>query len=119
MTPARIYGKTRKCAPQPNQTGGFLSGGLLRELHAQDQVTETIPVHPLARLCRIRTVCIRHERKAFRSASLAVLGQENTCDAAVTLEHLAQVVLLCEFGDLDSCQSQIHQLLAECNNSHS
>ena len=77
--------------------------GLLRKLHSENQVPETVAVHALARPSSICAVCVRDESKALGAAGLAVLGQEDTSDTAVALEDLAEVVFFGEFGDLVNC----------------
>ena len=57
-------------------------------------------IHLLTRPCCIRPVCKRDERKALRTAGLAIFGQEDAGDTAVTLEHVSKVVFFCELGDL-------------------
>ena len=83
----------------PSPLFGLLVG-LLRELHPENQVAETVAVHALACAGSICAVCVRDESKALGAAGLAVLGQEDTSDTTVALEDLAEVVLFGEFGNL-------------------
>lgn len=61
---------------------------------------ETKAIHLVARLDRIVAIRIADERKALGHARVAVLGEEDTCDAAEPLEHVAQFLLFCHLGDL-------------------
>lgn len=73
---------------------------LLGKLDSQDQMLETITIHLLARLRSICPLRKRNERKALRHSGFSVLGQEHTCDATETLEHVAELLFFCHFGDL-------------------
>ena len=75
---------------------------LLGKLHPKNQVTKPIAVHALARTRCIGAVCIRHKRKAFRTASFSIFRKEDTSDSAKALEHLPQIGFLRELRDLNA-----------------
>lgn len=73
---------------------------LLGKLDTQDQMSVSVTIHLLARNSRIGALDKADESESLCFARLSVLGQEDTGDAAETLEHGAEVVFFGEFGDL-------------------
>lgn len=58
------------------------------------------PIHLVARPLRIAAVRKADEGETLRTARFAVLGEEDTRDAAEALEHVSQVAFFGELGDL-------------------
>ena len=67
---------------------------LLGEFHSENEMLEAPAVHLVARLDGIVPVRKADEGKALGQASITILGQEDSSDAAEPLEHISQLLLL-------------------------
>lgn len=95
--------KSSSAHPKSPESSSSNLGGLLGKLDSENQVLETKAIHVRASLRSVLAVCVRDESEALGHAGLAILGQEDSCDVAVSGEELAELVLLCKLGNLARC----------------